>query len=823
MSTDIAGREPLILVEIDYDFCELEYGSSPCTAALDVSGVRKCYNTRQTCQDPNNYQRGTITLTFVEPHVNQPRDVNWIPLLDSVSTNPTRINVGGGDRDSGPLGTRASVRVRFRDAPHPDIQVDKYRAERITGIANEGSLGDEGTEPDTVPDASGNNNDGTNNGATVAVVEGRSGLEFDLESENRVKLLTDSSGDVLDIVEDVTLEAWFNANSFPNFSYIVSRNDTGGGVNQQYALALNNSDIYTARGGITETISYDFQINIWYFLSVVYDSQNETATAYVNGEEVDTKNTPEESMSRQNMNLGARSTNTVNTGATFEFDGIISDVRIWNYARTQAEIQADMHKRLTGNEPGLVGYWPMRGKPFDPLDRGTFWSKFRTRNPFYRNRRLRIREGYVGQALEEMRTRHYFFDTLEGPDANERVSVKGKDVLKFLDDDRAQWPERSPGVLVNDVSEAGSELRISGAEVTDYDPKMQGSGTVRVGDEIIRWSTMTVDGDDIILSDLTRGSDRSEVDDHEEDDNVQRCQRYEDEPLRPILDDIMAAGKVPAEFIPSAAWDMEIERWLADARATVLLSEPFGANELLSELTEQFTFYLWWDELDQLINLRAIRPLDPVNDEAPINIDDERNVIAGSFRIEDRPKDRRSQIWTYFRQIDPTENIDERDNYRRVRVRVDGNAESEEEYDESRRREVYARWIRSNTDAAILNTRLLNRYRDTPRFVHVQMDAKDRDVKTGAVVDLSVRQLQDDTGAQTAQRYQIISVEEVDPSHAQKYTAQQFEFVDRFGFFMSNDAPDYIDATMAERDTGAFWADGNTLQFADGTGPYRWI
>ena len=601
MSTEIAGREPLILVEIDYDFCELEYGSSPCTAELGVSGIRKCYNTRQTCQDPNNYQRGTITLTFVEPHVNQPRDVNWIPLLDSVSTNPTRINVGGGDRDSGPLGTRASVRVRFRDAPHPDIQVDKYRAERITGAA----------------DANGN--------------------------------------------------------------------------------------------------------------------------------------------------------------------------------------------------------------AFDPLERGTFWSKFRTRNPFYRNRRLRIREGYVGQAPEEMRARHYFIDSLEGPDANGRVSVKAKDVLKFLDDDRAQWPERSPGVLVNDVSEAGSELRISGAEVTDYDPKMQGSGTVRVGDEIIRWSTMTVDGDDIILSDLTRGSDRSEVDDHEEDDNVQRCQRYEDEPLRPILDDIMAAGKVPEDFIPSAAWDMEIERWLADARATVLLSEPFGANELLSELTEQFTFYLWWDELDQLINLRAIRPLDPVNDEAPINIDDERNVIAGSFRIEDRPKDRRSQIWTYFRQIDPTEDIDERDNYRRVRVRVDGNAESEEEYDESRRREVYARWIRSNTDAAILNTRLLNRYRDTPRFVHFQMDAKDRDVKTGAVVDLSVRQLQDDTGAQAVQRYQIISVEEVDPSHAQKYTAQQFEFTDRFGFFMSNDSPDYSNATMAERDTGAFWVDGNTLQFADGTGPYRWI
>ena len=597
---ETAGRQPLILVEVDYDFCNLEYGTSPCTASLGVSGIRKCYNTRKTCQDPQNYDRGTITLTFVEPHIDMPRDVNWIPLLDSVSTNPTRINVGGGDRNSGPLGTRASVRVRFRDGPHPDTQVDKYLPERLSGAADAG------------------------------------------------------------------------------------------------------------------------------------------------------------------------------------------------------------------------------GNAFDPLERGTFWSKFRNRQPFYRNRRLRIREGYVGQPLEEMRTRHYFIDTLEGPDANGRVSVKAKDVLKFLDDERAQWPERSPGVLVNDVAEAGDELRISGAVVADYDPDLQGFGTVRVGDEIIKWSTLTVDGNDIVLSGLTRGSDRSEVDGHDEDDSVQRCQRYEVAGLRKILDDIMAAGGVPSEFIPSDKWDVEISRWLPDARATVLLTEPFGANELLEELTEQFAFYLWWDEIDQLINLRAIRPLDLVNDEAPIEIDDERNVMAGSFRIEDRPKERRSQIWTYFRQIDPTEDVDERDNYRRIRVRVDGNAESADEYDESVRREVFARWIRSNADAAILNTRLINRYRDTPRFVKISMDAKDRQIRTGDVVDLSARQLQDDTGAQETQRFQVISVEEVEPSHRQEYMLQDFEFVERFAFFMANDSPDYTSATNAQKDTGGFFVD-DTEQFGDGTSAYLFI
>ncbi len=39
------------------------------------------------------------------------------------------------------------------------------------------------------------------------------------------------------------------------------------------------------------------------------------------------------------------------------FIGQIDEVRIWNVARTEAEISTDMNKQLNGDEPGLVGYW----------------------------------------------------------------------------------------------------------------------------------------------------------------------------------------------------------------------------------------------------------------------------------------------------------------------------------------------------------------------------------------------------------------------------------------------------------------------------------
>lgn len=40
-------------------------------------------------------------------------------------------------------------------------------------------------------------------------------------------------------------------------------------------------------------------------------------------------------------------------------NGQLAEVRIWNKARTQAEIQADAYKRLSGKEPNLVAYYPL--------------------------------------------------------------------------------------------------------------------------------------------------------------------------------------------------------------------------------------------------------------------------------------------------------------------------------------------------------------------------------------------------------------------------------------------------------------------------------
>jgi hypothetical protein len=52
-----------------------------------------------------------------------------------------------------------------------------------------------------------------------------------------------------------------------------------------------------------------------------------------------------------NMTIGA------NTVDSHYFVGSLDEVRVWNVARTAAQIAATMRQRLNGNEAGLVGYW----------------------------------------------------------------------------------------------------------------------------------------------------------------------------------------------------------------------------------------------------------------------------------------------------------------------------------------------------------------------------------------------------------------------------------------------------------------------------------
>lgn len=474
-----SGREPIQIIEIDQDFCDNTYGIAPCTASVPTTGPDKCFNTRATCQDPVNYADSPLTLRFVKPITNAPRDQFLIPSLVSVSTSPTIINAGGGSSDTGALGARATLTAVFTDHPYNDRIVDKYRTER---------------------------------------------------------------------------------------SYIAT-------------------------------------------------------------------------------------------------------------------------------------------------DRSTFWAKWIKRNPFHQNRTMRVLDGYVGQSLAAMSSRTYVIDQITGPDANGRVTIRAKDVLRLVDNKNAQAPALSEGELIEDEPLADTTLRVTGALAAEY----PAPGIVRIGDELITYTgTSTISGTEINLTGCVRGTNGTEAADQELGDRVQLCLQYTAINAVDITNDLLTNyGAVPSSFIPIADWNAERDEWLTPFNVSAIISEPTGVNELLGELTEQCLFYIWWNERDQEIQLKAIRPAT----ETPTPLSDRNNILQGSTAITEVPKERISQIWVFYGQTDPTKALDEQKNYARVRIRADLDKESADQYGEQVIKKIFSRWLVSDGQAINLGARLLARYSDNPQYL----------------------------------------------------------------------------------------------------------
>lgn len=135
------ARTPVQIVEIDLPQCTRTYNTLPCAAALGVTGARKCYNSRATCQFPPAFLAAPLTLRFGNNQSGARAANNIFPALTSVSSRPGRVNLSGIDPKSSPLGQRARVTVVLQDFTWQDTIIDKYQAERVSGAAQSDGIG----------------------------------------------------------------------------------------------------------------------------------------------------------------------------------------------------------------------------------------------------------------------------------------------------------------------------------------------------------------------------------------------------------------------------------------------------------------------------------------------------------------------------------------------------------------------------------------------------------------------------------------------------------------------------------------------------------
>lgn len=342
-------------------------------------------------------------------------------------------------------------------------------------------------------------------------------------------------------------------------------------------------------------------------------------------------------------------------------------------------------------------------RDYDPYTQGSFWGKFRARQPYLRNRALRVIRGTLGQALAEMETRHFIIDSFNGPAMDGKYSIEAKDVLKLLDGDRAQAPRVSQGLLTSVLPEAGTSATLNPAGIGDLQYPASGLAAIG-GKEIVAFTRL---GDTLTL---TRGQYQTDAVEHAAGDRVQLCLQYSGEDPADIIADLMENyGEVPGASIPIEAWRNQTSNFLRRQYST-LIAEPTSVRKLVSELVEQAALSIWWDEIAKEVRLIVLRK---IPDTAGHFFDE--NIIDGSLRIQEQPNSRLSQVWTYFAQINPLKKVDDADNYRSIAVTV--NAEAESDYGSAAIKKIFSRWIPAGGRQVAMRTNdiQLGRFRDAPR------------------------------------------------------------------------------------------------------------
>ncbi|MFA6470216.1 MAG: LamG-like jellyroll fold domain-containing protein [Bacteroidota bacterium] len=184
--------------------------------------------------------------------------------------------------------------------------------------------------------------------ATVMTMSSAPGNSLLFDGSDDYVSIADANA--LDMTTTYTLEAWIKPNGFSSMAGIISKYHSNGA--NGYFIRLSNDPPFTGiRFDEFESASGILSAGNWYHIAAV--NNNGTRTLYVNGNSVSISGGPFTTNSNSDH---------VAIGSDFGgryFNGVIDEVRIWNVARTQQEIQDNMNLPFTSAQSGLVGYWQL--------------------------------------------------------------------------------------------------------------------------------------------------------------------------------------------------------------------------------------------------------------------------------------------------------------------------------------------------------------------------------------------------------------------------------------------------------------------------------
>jgi cell division septum initiation protein DivIVA len=175
------------------------------------------------------------------------------------------------------------------------------------------------------------------------------GLRFDLGGQQAVALAT---ADALGLVgSDFTLEAWIKPQGLRNDTDFPIAGAALAGSQSGLQLLIRNGRLLAALNDSALVGNTPLQSDVWCHIALRYDAATTEQVLLVNGV-VDAQ------ARSAALAAGGTPLSIGRAGANF-FEGMITEVRLWHGTRTDAQIGANLYRRLNGQEQSLSGYWPL--------------------------------------------------------------------------------------------------------------------------------------------------------------------------------------------------------------------------------------------------------------------------------------------------------------------------------------------------------------------------------------------------------------------------------------------------------------------------------
>lgn len=440
----------------------------------------------------------------------------------------------------------------------------------------------------------------------------------------------------------------------------------------------------------------------------------------------------------------------------------------------------------------------------------SFTACMKRRNKHHAGRTMYMDEGEIddaGRVVEAtLTTRRYVIERWDGPSSG-RGKIIAKDVLWRLE--TAQVPAPSVGELVANVTAVATSFSLKSGEGAAYGTA---PFTIKVDEEIMTIGARTTDA----FSSVTRGAWGTTAAAHDIDSKVQLCKTWTAQTVDTIWADILDDAGIAAALADTTAAATEAAVWFSGYLLTACISEPTKAADLIADLTQQVGAFTWWDATAQLVKLKGIHPMEA--GDTPSAVNDDAHVIGKSVTIRDDDASRISRVDCYYGIRDWSQSLTDPANYLRRVLAIDASAETAAEYDEVRdTRKLFAYFCPTTlkTEVEALTARVLDRYRDAPRFVTVDITVDDVTEVAGGLMALTVRELVDDDGAAKATTCWVLGVARQGSDDVvyryELLVDQDQTSIARWWFFNYDACPVYDSATDEDK-LCAFFADDTTEQ-----------